>query len=239
MADKKQRQKRLVEQLIRTKVSSQLSNKQLIELIETWVDEDSKSIAKLVRKELDNGYCAHRLHGCTTCNDFVWLEHEKIVCHNCNHSRGRYDDAGNPLEEVFYFALLPRLETMYRDAEWRHSLLYPETRPRRVTQRSDVFDGTEYKRLRRTVGRCDHFVAFAHVADAVSANKKMSRSILPIMLRLVPPTLTLTPCCVVLCCVVCVWYRVVCVLCVVCVCVCVCVLTNMCVCARSCVCPAL
>lgn len=180
------KQQRLVEKLIRMKVASKLSNKQLLQVIDNWVGEETELTAKLVRQQLANGYCAHRLHGCTTCNDFIWLDQEKIVCPNCNNSNGRYDDAGNPLQEVFYFALLPRLETMYRDAEWRRSLLYPETRPRRSTQRSDLFDGTVYKRLRRSVGRCDHFVTFAHVADAVSANKRMSRSILPVMLRFVP-----------------------------------------------------
>ena len=179
-------QKRLVNSFVRLKVTNKLSRKQLQRVIDSCVDEEeAEFIAKLVRQELNNGYHAHRLHGCTTCNDFIWVYSEVIICPNCNNSNGRYDDEGNALEEVFYFPLLPRLNAMYRDAEWRRSLLYPETRPRRATQRSDVFDGAEYKRLRRSVGRCEHFVTFAHVADAVSSNKRMSRSILPAILRFV------------------------------------------------------
>ena len=184
------KQERLVNTLIRMKVVSRLSNKQLQEVIDNFTEEESELLAKLVRKELADGYQAHRLHGCTTCNDFVWIHSETMDCPNCGNSDGRYDDKGNVKEEVFYFALLPRLEKMYQDAGWRHSLMYPETRPRRATQRSDVFDGTEYKRLRRTVGECDHFVTFAHVADAVSSNKRMSRSVLPGILRFVCAMLT-------------------------------------------------
>ena len=180
------KQKRLINTLIRVKVSNKLSQKQLQHVIENCIDEKADFIAALIRQELNNGYHAHRLHGCTTCNDFIWLQTEKMCCPNCNNSNGRYDDDGNALEEVFYFPLLPRLTIMYRDTEWRRSLLYPETRPRRTTSRSDVFDGTEYKRLRREVGQCEHFITFAHVADAFSANKRMSRSILPAILRLVP-----------------------------------------------------
>lgn len=180
------KQQRLVNALIRMKVASNLSQKQLLDVINNFVDEEeSKFLTKLVRKEFADGYRAHRLHGCTTCNDFVWIHSETMDCPNCANSDGRYDVEGNAQEEVFYFALLPRLEKMYEDAEWRHSLLYPDNRPRRATQRSDVFDGTEYKRLRRTVGQCDHFVTFAHVADAVSSNKRMSRSVLPGILRFV------------------------------------------------------
>ena len=111
------KQKRLVEQLIRMKVTNNLSNKQLQQIIDSCIGEEAELMAKLVRQELDNGYCAHRLHGCTTCHDFIWLDQETMVCSNCHNSNGRYDDDGNPQEEVFYFALLPRLETMYRDAE--------------------------------------------------------------------------------------------------------------------------
>ena len=172
--------RRLVDELISMKVKNKLSEKQLLQVIHNMHTEDADAITKLVRDELKhNGYHAHRLHGCTTCNDFIWLHSEKIPCQNCNNDAGRYDAAGNPLEEVFYFALLPRLAQMYRDSQWRRTLTYPDSRPIRRTQRADVFDGTEYKRLRRAAGRCEYFVTFAHVADAVSSNKRMSRSILP------------------------------------------------------------
>lgn len=74
---------------------------------------------------------------------------------------------------------------MYKDKEWRHALTYPEKRPQRERNScSDVFDGLVYQRLRANAGRCKHFIAFAHCADAVSANKRISRSILPINLSI-------------------------------------------------------
>lgn len=103
----------------------------------------------------------------------------------------RYDSAGNPVQEVFYFPLLDRLATMYKDKEWRHALTYPDTRRRRAAgTRSDYFDGKIYKRLRSAAGPCEHFIAFAHCADAVAANKRMSRSILPINLRCVTASIS-------------------------------------------------
>ena len=105
-------------------------------------------------------------------------------CHVTYTTKRRYDSDGNPIQEVFYFPLLPRLEDMYEDDEWRRALTYPDTRPRRdVNTRSDVFDGKVYKRLCASAGNCKHFVSLAHCADAVSANKRMSRSILPVNLR--------------------------------------------------------
>ena len=98
----------------------------------------------------------------------------------------RYDSDGNPKQQVFYFPLLPRLVEMYKDEDWRHALRYPERRPKRdADTRADVFDGLVYKRLCVSVGRCQYFIAFAHCVDAVAANKRMSRSILPVNLRCV------------------------------------------------------
>ena len=186
-------QRRLVDSLMEMKVEIRLSQKQLLQVIQKCIGEEADLVSELVQQELKcNGYHAHRLHGCTTCNDFIWLQSEKMPCPNCNDSEGRYDDEGNAQEEVFYFALLPRLATMYSDIEWRRTLSYPDTRPRRHTHRSDVFDGTEYKRLLRTAGACEHFITFAHVADAVASNKRMSRSILPGILRFVNVALAIT-----------------------------------------------
>lgn len=95
----------------------------------------------------------------------------------------RYDSDGHPVQEVFFFPLLSRLDEMYKDEAWRHALTYPDRRPRRaVNTRADIFDGLTYKRIRASAGRCRHFVVFAHCADAVSANKRLSRSILPVNL---------------------------------------------------------
>ena len=102
------------------------------------------------------------------------------------HLHNRYDSAGNPVQEVFYFPLLDRLAKMYEDKDWRQALAFPNTRRRRgAGTRSDYFDGRVYKRLRASAGQCDHFIALAHCADAVSANKRMSRSILPVNMRCV------------------------------------------------------
>lgn len=96
----------------------------------------------------------------------------------------RYNSVGNPAQEVFYFPLLSRLEEMYKDEGWRHSLTYPDKQPRGSTKtRTDFFDSLVYKRLRASAAGCKHFISFAHCADAVSANKRISRSILPVNLR--------------------------------------------------------
>ena len=94
----------------------------------------------------------------------------------------RYDLSGAPKQEVFYFPLLPRLEQMYKDEEWRRALQYPKSRPRRFYGRSDIFDGTVYKRLRRGAGNCEDFLALGACADAIMIDKRQSRSVLPFIL---------------------------------------------------------
>ena len=228
-------QTRVVDSLIHMKVAQKLSEKQMQQVIQNCVGEDAELITELVRQELkNNGYHAHRLHGCTTCEDFIWLHSENISCPNCNDTEGRYDGEGNALQEVFYFELLPRLEQMYSNVAWRQTLCYPNQRPVRRRARSDVFDGTEYKRLRRAAGQCDHFISFAHVADAVSSNKKMSRSVLPGILRLVNDCNIVYMHCAYVC--VCVYYVCACVYYVyVCVCACACVCVHVHVCAYVCI----
>ena len=44
------------------KVVIKLSEKQLLQLIQNFVDEEAEFIAKLVRQELRRGYHDHRLH---------------------------------------------------------------------------------------------------------------------------------------------------------------------------------
>ena len=97
----------------------------------------------------------------------------------------RYDSDGVPKEEVFYFELLPILEEMYKDDEWKRAIRYPDERPRRFYSRSDVFDGTVYKTLRRGAGRCRDFLALGYCADAIQVDKRMSRNVLPGILRCV------------------------------------------------------
>ena len=60
---------------------------------------------------------------------------------------------------------------------------YPDERPRRFYSRSDVFDGTVYKRLRRGA-RCEYFLALGYCADAIQVDKRMTRNILPAILSI-------------------------------------------------------
>ena len=126
-----------------------------------------------------------RLHGCKSCDSFIWLHDENIPCAHCGDQNGRYKESGDPLEEVFYFPVLPRLESMYKSAEWRKAISYPEERPKRRDHRlrSDIFDGTEYRRLRREVGDCENFLALGYCADSIPADKRLKRSVLPGILR--------------------------------------------------------
>ena len=73
---------------------------------------------------------------------------------------------------------------MYASEEWRRLIKYPDERPRRFSSRSDVFDGTVYKRLRRGAGRCEHFIALGYCADAIQVDKRMTRNILPAILSI-------------------------------------------------------
>ena len=195
----------LVERLIKLKVKCNFSVKQLQEIVDLYQPSEAKTIAKLIRKQLREDYSAYRLHGCSQCEEYIWITGENHPCGVCQNQDGRsvqfamkslkinyyactyrYDSAGNPVQEVFYFPLLDRLSKMYEDEEWRQALAYPDTRRRRAAgTRSDYFDGKIYKRLRASAGQCDHFIALAHCADAVAANKRMSRSILPVNLRCV------------------------------------------------------
>ena len=171
--------------LIGLKVKCDLSNKQLQHVLDLYRPGESAFLAKLLTQQLrvqkqSKGVDCYRLNGCVTCDSFIWSHNEDIPCPNCGDQDGRYDDSGDPRQEVFYFPVLPRLEAMYRDAEWRKTLEYPEKRPNRRDRRSrsDIFDGTEYRRLRSGV-QCDHFVVLSYCADAIPADKRMKRSVLP------------------------------------------------------------
>ena len=171
--------------LIGLKVKCDFSVKQLKAILELYHPEEAEFLATMLRREfrdqkLARGCAYYRLHGCVTCDRFMWEIKETTPCPNCGNQDGRYGASGDPLQEVFYFPLLPRLEAMYRDPAWRETLEYPDKRPkmRDRTSRSDVFDGTAYKRLRRGV-RCDHFIALSYCADAIPADKRIKRSILP------------------------------------------------------------
>ena len=171
------KQRHTVDRLMQLKVTRQLSYQQMKDVISiSCKGEEAVLIQELLDREFRHAPKAHRLHGCSICQDFIWLQKETFPCPNCQTSDGRYDSLGQPKQEVFYFSLLPRLESMYSDPEWRRSLEYPQT------CRSDVFDGKEYRRLRTSVGACDHFVSFGFGADCIGANANMSRSLLPGML---------------------------------------------------------
>ena len=74
---------------------------------------------------------------------------------------------------------------MYKDAEWKLAIRYPQERPRRFYSRSDVFDGTVYKTPRRGAGRFVDFLALGYCADAIQVDKRMARNVLPGILRCV------------------------------------------------------
>ena len=97
----------------------------------------------------------------------------------------RYDEEGAPLQEVFYFPLLPRLSRMYKQDEWRRAIRYPQERPRRLDSRSDVFDGTVYKEIRRGAGACEDFVTFDYCVDGVGVDSTLSCTVLSAIVRYV------------------------------------------------------
>ena len=171
--------------LIGLKVKCDLSNKQLQHVLDLYHPGESVFLSKLLAQQFRvqkqcKGIDCYRLHGCVTCDSFIWAHNEDMPCPNCGNQDGRYGASGDPRQEVFYFPVLPQLEAMYRDVEWRKALEYPEKRPqsRDRRSRSDVFDGTEYQRLRSGV-ECEHFVVLSYCADAIPADKRLKRSVLP------------------------------------------------------------
>ena len=81
-----------VDRILKLKVKYNFSADQLRKFVhEMYNREEAEVILLLIRKEFKNdGYSAHRLHGCAGCDDFIWLYSETMVCPNCNNLDGRY-----------------------------------------------------------------------------------------------------------------------------------------------------
>lgn len=76
------------------------------------------------------GASIKRYDGCIKCNQHVWEQSDKgSVCPRCQGSR--YDEHGQPLEQVIHFPLKPRLEALLRDSiSFREAVDYENHRPR-------------------------------------------------------------------------------------------------------------
>ena len=169
-----------IDRIMNLKVKHNMSDAEMEDIVRTTCEseEEADEILRIVRKQFRAGYCAIRLHGCEGCEDYFWLYKENHDCPICGNSAGRYKTGGEPTQEVFYFPVMTRLEQMYKSEDWRHAIRYPERRPKRYA-RSDVFDGSVYKKLRRDAGKCDDFLAIGYCADGIPADKRISRTILP------------------------------------------------------------
>ena len=91
-AEDRRRYAKGISRVIKLKVKYNMSEEHLRKfIVEMYSLEESEAILRLVRKALkSDGYCAHRLHGCAGCNDFIWIHSETMVCPNCNNMNGRY-----------------------------------------------------------------------------------------------------------------------------------------------------
>lgn len=83
---------KVISRIIKLKVKYNLSAEHLRNfVVEMYSLEEADVILRLVRKSFkSDGFCAHRLHGCAGCNDFIWIHSETMVCPNCNNMNGRY-----------------------------------------------------------------------------------------------------------------------------------------------------
>ena len=79
----------LIERLIQLKVKCNFSVKQLQQVISLYQPSEEKTISKLVRKELREDYSAYRLHGCSQCEEYIWIAGEKQPCDVCQNQDGR------------------------------------------------------------------------------------------------------------------------------------------------------
>ena len=86
---------RVVERLIQMKVTCNFSARQLKEIIKFKSPQEAELVEKIVRKELRQNYSALRLHGCSVCEDFIWIAGENIACDNCNNQEGRFVPSSN------------------------------------------------------------------------------------------------------------------------------------------------
>lgn len=88
----RRRHSKAVDRIIKLKVKYNLSAEHLRNLVvDMYNREEAEAIIRLVRKDFKNdGHCAHRLHGCAGCEDFIWIHSETMVCPNCNNMDGRY-----------------------------------------------------------------------------------------------------------------------------------------------------
>ena len=103
-AKNKRRHAKVVHRIVKMKVKYNLSGKQLRQFVQIYNTVEAETILNLVRKDFRNeGYCAHRLHGCAGCEDYIWLKTERQVCPNCNNMDGGYDAAGAPCKKCFTF----------------------------------------------------------------------------------------------------------------------------------------
>ena len=128
--------KNIAMRLIQTKVSCQLSKKQLDNVIEGCVGEESLLMKELVKQEIRaRGLHAYRLHGCAQCDEFFWIEGENMPCPNCNNLDGRFDIDCNDYYYLFLFLLVTQ-HTIF---------LYTGMIPRRVMRCRKYFTFLYYR----------------------------------------------------------------------------------------------
>ena len=79
----------VIERIINMKAKCNFSAKQLKHIISLYEPEEADLILKIVNRELRQNYSAFRLHGCSQCDDFVWLAGENRDCDICHNQDGR------------------------------------------------------------------------------------------------------------------------------------------------------
>lgn len=79
----------IVERLIRMKVKCNFSAEQLKQISGLYEAKDADEMLKIVRTELRHNYSAFRLHGCSQCEEFIWIAGEKMDCDICQNQVGR------------------------------------------------------------------------------------------------------------------------------------------------------
>ena len=95
----------VAERLLKMKVQCNFSAAQLKSIISLYKPADAELIEKVVNKELRQNYSVFRLHGCSRCEDFIWIAGENMDCYNCNNQDGRF------LLCIFFTCLLFLLDT--------------------------------------------------------------------------------------------------------------------------------
>ena len=103
-----------------------------------------KSADKKMQEEA--GVECIKLNGCVGCNAFIFLPNDRRhICPKCGV--GRYFESGDAKEEVYYFPMMKRLQSLMK-TKFAEKINHEIYRPRSSRYMCDVYDSPAWKEER-------------------------------------------------------------------------------------------